>query len=116
PGPHGRRGLCPAVGWRAPLRKRTGEDELRNATASTRRIGKPLSFPSSCLLGGRRERIEARAATVGVVERHAEMARTRIADLQRNLRHVQSSFAQQFGGSFHAQLAQMLENRLPCFL
>src|SRR5688572_29440914 len=62
----------------------------------------------SLRLGRRLERIQTRAATVGLVEGGAEMAQAAVTDFQRSLGHVAFAGAQQLRGALHANLTKIL--------
>lgn len=46
------------------------------------------------------------------MERRAEMAQARVADFERDFGDVEFAAAQQFGGAFHAELSEILRDRL----
>src|SRR5438270_1175873 len=60
-----------------------------------------------------RHRVEHRAATDRLAERFAEMAQARITDFGRCFGHVVAAAAQQFRGTLHSQIAQVLRNGQP---
>jgi hypothetical protein len=55
--------------------------------------------------------IEVRATTDRLTKGMAEVAETRIADIQSGLGHVESSGGKQFSGSFHSNQAKILWDR-----